>query len=428
MNKYRKYCYIVCFIASFLISMISNPLISFAWGDSTYLETGVEGSHRTFYTQADIDNGLLGDKITFNSITDDKSVGNERNFVSALSTDADIHGYWKGNDITVSDGGKYYIRLYVHNNSPYGTAGMSTGTKVAISGIGQSETNEDGQQEVEVNGFIYSDNATPKEYWDYVRFQSDIPFHLEYMYGSAVLFNNDIGSGQNGYPLPDDIVTKSGSENGTFIGYSKLDGNVPGCYEYSNYITVCVKAVYDYDVTLQTQVRKAGEKEWSDSVKAEIGDQIEFQLEFNNISTEVKTNVMIRDILPGNLKYVANTTKLYNSNYPNWATLTPDGDIVTRGVNIGSYLGSADGKNGGNAFVRFTAEVINEDLKYGSNTLVCWGQANVGSATHVESYAVIEVQKSAYFVMAISFVVFIISTTFFIVLVCKIIKLRKIQP
>ena len=96
MNKYRKYCYIVCFIASFLISMISNPLISFAWGDSTYLETGVEGSHRTFYTQADIDNGLLGDKITFNSITDDKSVGNERNFVSALSTDADIHGYWNG--------------------------------------------------------------------------------------------------------------------------------------------------------------------------------------------------------------------------------------------------------------------------------------------------------------------------------------------
>lgn len=427
MNRNRKKYFAIYFITVFLAGIISKPIISFAWGDSTYLETGVEGSHRTFYNQADIDNGLLEDKITFNSITD-ASIGDERNFVSALSTGADIHGCWKGNDIAVTDGGKYYIRLYVHNNSPLGTAGMSTGTKVAISGIGKSEVNKDGQQEVEVNGFIYSDNAIPKEYWDYVRFQSDIPFHLEYMYGSAVLFNNDIGSGEDGCPLPDTIVTKSHSEHGTLIGYSNLDGNVPGCYKYSNYITICVKAVYDYDVTLQTQVRKAGEKEWSDSIDAEIGDQVEFQLEFNNISTKVKPDVMIRDVLPSSLKYVPNTTKLYNSNYPNWATLSPDGDIIDRGVNIGSYVGSTDGQNGGNAYVRFTAEVINKDLEYGSNTLVCWGQASVGSATHVESYATIEVQKSAFWAMTISLVIFITSTTLFILLVYKIIKLRKMQP
>ena len=392
MNGNRKKYFAIYFIAVFLVGIISKPIISFAWGDSTYLETGVEGSHRTFYTQTDIDNGLLGDKITFNSITDDKSVGNERNFVSALSTDADIHDCWKGNDITVTDGGKYYVRLYVHNNSPYGVAGMATGTKVAISGIGQSTTNKDGKQEVEVNGFIYSDNATPKQYWDYVRFNSDTPFHLEYMYGSAVLFNNDIGSGENGCPLPDDIVTKSHSENGTLIGFDALDGNVPGCYEYSNYITICVKAVYDYDVTLQTQVRKVGEKEWSDSVNAGIGDQVEFQIEYNNTGTETQTNVMIRDVLPGNLKYVANTTKLYNMSYPNWATLSPDGDIVTRGVNIGSYLGSEDGQNGGNAFIRFTAEVVDTDLEDGRNMLVNWGRLSVGS-TIQEKYAVVIVYK-----------------------------------
>ena len=84
MNKYRKYCYIVCFIASFLISMISNPLISFAWGDSTYLETGVAGSHRQFYTLDDINSGKLGNIVTFNSITDAAQTGNELNFVSAV--------------------------------------------------------------------------------------------------------------------------------------------------------------------------------------------------------------------------------------------------------------------------------------------------------------------------------------------------------
>lgn len=449
MNRYRRKCFIVCYIASFLASVLSKPLISLAWGDSTYIETGQTGTHRTLYKQADIDDGALDDgTITFNSITDG-SIGSELNFVSALSTDADIQGYWQGNDITVTDGEKYYVRLFVHNNSPLGTAGMATGTKVAISGIGQSTTNGDGEQEVEVNGFIYSDNATPKEYWDYVRFKSDIPFHLEYMYGSAMIYNrgaagttDPISSADitgmsreemdshtiTGRPLSDDIVLIAGSVNGTLIGFDALDGNVPGCYRYSSYITICVKVVYDYDVTLQTQVRKIGEKEWANSIDAEIGDRVEFQLEFNNISTEVKTDVMIRDILPSSLKYVPNTTKLYNSNYPNWADLMPDGDIVDRGVNIGSYLGSDDGLSGGNAFVRFTAEVINKDLGYGSNTLVCWGQASVGSATHVESYAVIEVQKSTYLAMTVSLAVFIISTVFFIILVRKIIKLRKMQP
>ena len=102
---------------------------------------------------------------------------------------------------------------------------------------------------------------------------------------------------------------------------------------------------------------------------------------------------MIRDILPGNLKYVPGTTKLYNSNYPNWATLTPDGDIVTRGVNIGSYPGSPDGTQGGNAFVRFTAEVVDTDLACGENFIYNWGQATVNGSL-IENPSVVIVQKT----------------------------------
>lgn len=423
MCKCRNYFSIICFIALGLIGIISAPSISFAWGDSTYIETGVPGSYRDLYDLADINSGKLGDKITFNSITD-SSIGEEVNFVSALPADSDIHDCWQGNNITVEDGKKYYVRLFVHNNNPGGKGNVATGTKVAISGIGQSKVNEDGQQEVEVNGFIVSDNATPKEYWDYVCFNSDIPFHLEYMYGSAALFNNGIGVGENGYSLSDDIVTKAGSENGTLIGYDKLDGNVPGCYEYSNYITICVKAVYDYDIILKTQVRKNDKEEWSDSVDAKIGEQVEFQIEYNNTSIEIVNDVMIRNILPDNLKYVVGTTKLYNANYPEWATLNPDGDIVSRGVNIGSYLGSKDGTTGGNAFVRFKAKVIDKDLKYGTNTLVCWGQVDTGSATHTESYAVIEVRKSGYFAIIIYTILFILCVVGFLVTINKIINLK----
>ncbi len=400
---------------------IAIPYAVTAWGDSTYLETGVAGSHRQFYTLADINSGKLGNTVTFNSITDVAETGDERYFTSVQEAGPDgkalnPNGTWNGGNITVEDGKEYVVRLYVHNNNPGGKANMSTGTKVAISGIGQSKTNKDGQQEVEVNGFIESDNATPKEYWDYVRFRSNTSFHLDYVYGSAMIYNrgatgttDPISSADmpyktdaelaaqkvTGKPLSDDIVLKAkenGELDGQLIGFDALDGNVPGCYQYSSYITIRVKAVFDAPYTVEKKVRKLGEKEWHESVDAEIGEKVEFQIEYNNTSTETQTNVMIRDILPGNLKYVANTTKLYNSNYPNWATLTPDGDIVTRGVNIGSYLGSADGKGGGNAFVRFTAEVVDTDLACGENFIYNWGQASYAN-TLTEDRAMVRTNK-----------------------------------
>lgn len=404
---------------------IAVPYAVTAWGDSTYLETGVAGSHRTLYKLADINDGKLGDKITFNSITDVAETGNEVDFTSAQEAGADglavnPHGNWEGGNVEVEDGKEYVVRLYVHNNSPKGIAGTSTGTKVAISGIGASKTNAKGKQEVEVNGFIESDNATPKEYWDYVRFYSNTSFHLDYVYGSAMIYNRgatgttdpisaaeiESKSGEElkallsshtvtGKPLGDDIVLKQkadGTLDGQLIGFDALDGNVPGCYEYSSYITIRVKAVFDAPYTVEKKVRKVGTKEWSEVVDAEIGEQVEFQIEYNNTGTETQDNVMIRDILPGNLKYVPGTTKLYNMNYPNWATLTPDGDIVTRGVNIGSYLGSPDGKNGGNAFIRFTAEVVDTDLACGENFIYNWGQASYAN-TLTEDSAMVRTNK-----------------------------------
>lgn len=233
---------------------------------------------RQTYTVADINDGKLGDKITFNSITDVAETGSEVDFTSAQEAGANglavnPHGNWEGGNVEVQDGKEYVVRLYVHNNSPKGIAGTSTGTKVAISGIGASKTNAKGKQEVEVNGFIESDNATPKEYWDYVRFYSNTSFHLDYVYGSAMIYNRgatgttdpisaaeiESKSGDElkallnshtvtGKPLGDDIVLKQkadGTLDGQLIGFDALDGNVPGCYEYSSYITIRVKAVYD---------------------------------------------------------------------------------------------------------------------------------------------------------------------------------------
>lgn len=458
MKKNIQFTLIMFFILICFINIVINATTVFAWGDSTYLETGVDGSHRQFYTLADINSGKLGNTVTFNSITD-ASFGDERYFTSVQEAGpdgfvVDPNGTWNGGNITVEDGKEYVVRLYVHNNNPGGKANMSTGTKVAISGIGQSKTNKDGQQEVEVNGFIESDNATPREYWDYVRFRSNTSFHLDYVYGSAMIYNrgatgttDPISSADmpyktdaelaaqkvTGKPLSDDIVLKAkenGELDGQLIGFDALDGNVPGCYQYSSYITIRVKAVFDYVFTAKVKVRKEGgdENDWKESVDARVGDRVEFRIDYNNADTKtdsddkVHKNVMISDTLPSGLKYVPGTAKIYdNSADGKWVPLQSDDVVTTHGLNIGSY------SSGSSASVTFTAEVVNNELEYGNNTLVNWGQASVGSIVQT-GYAVVEVYKSPYFVMVISFVVFIISTTFFIVLVCKIIKLRKIQP
>ena len=240
------------------------------WSECVTLDL-VVGENGEVTTLDEVNRGLLGDKIIFDSISDVDSVGNEIDFVSAQEADADgkavdPHGTWEGGDIAVEDGKEYVVRLYVHNNNPGGTDAVATGTKVAVSGIDRSKTNKDGKQEVEVNGFIRSDNSTPKEYWDCIRFNSNTPFHLDYVYGSAMIYNRGaVGTtdpisaadimtatdeqlaAQNvtGKPLSDDIVLKAGSEDGTLIGFDSLDGNVPGCYAYSSYVTIRVKAVYD---------------------------------------------------------------------------------------------------------------------------------------------------------------------------------------
>lgn len=392
MKKATKGAFIILATLSIFLKSILNPIIVFAWGDNSE-----SGKGRPSYTIEEINNGAIGatkqsdgenykdsenypGQIIFNTISD-STIGDEKNFVGAREVNLREDGRaesatpdtkWKGNDITVKDGKYYIIRLFVHNNNPNGEDAVAEDTYVSFSIPNISGT------QVQVNGFIDSSNATPSEYWDYVNFNSPdaTPFHLEYLYDSALLENNGIGLG--GLTLSDDIVkAKSG---GVMIGYDALDGRIPGCYQYDNYVTIIVRAVFDTDFTVETKARinGSGDKTWLDSVDAKVGDKVEFRIEYKNTSDKQQDGVTIKDILPSNLKYVEGTTVLKNSTHPNGATATHD-YLVTDGTKIGNY-----GKDA-NAYIYFTAEVIDEDLDQGSNTLINWAQAGVGDVTIQDS-------------------------------------------
>jgi uncharacterized repeat protein (TIGR01451 family) len=321
------------------------PANVLAWGDSA--------GGRTVYTIEQINEGALGDTITFNSITNGK-IGDERNFVGAkLSGTTSV----KDNEISVEDGKTYTVRLYVHNNSPLGvdkTAENVTVNFALPTTVGKSHT---------VVGYINASNAMPNRYWDEVKFVSDDNFYLEYVDGSARYTNTKLGT----VALPNEVIT-----SGAKIGYEGLDGKIPGCFAYDGEVTIEVTVHKAASAKLSKTVRLKGTKEWKESVDAKIGDEVEYQIEYKNLTSETVSNVMIRDILPKNMEYVKDSTYLYNANYQSGVQVV-ENTVTTTGINIGSYTMN------GNAYVRFTAKVINKTLACGDNQLVNWANVTVNS-------------------------------------------------
>ena len=214
---------------------------------------------------------------------------------------------------------------------------------------------------VTVQGQITADNASPKQIWDQVVFKSaSKKFNIAYIAGSARYYTNANPSA--GFPISDSLSSNAGAQ----LGYDKIDGNIPGCFQYSGILTFNVKVTTqktsNFNVT--KQVRKLGETEWKKSISVKPGDTIEYMLGYDNNGEVEHKDVNVRDILPNGITYVHNSTFLKNGSYPNGNNVA-NNDIATRGVSIGGY------KPGANAFIKITAKVANEkDLKCGVNTLI----------------------------------------------------------
>ena len=175
-------------------------------------------------------------------------------------------------------------------------------------------------------------------------------------------------------------------------------------------------------VFVDTQVRFKDSEDgaWQDSVDAEIGDEVEYQITYQNTSDSTQTNVVISDSLPANMQYVAGSTVLYNVNHPNGLVLDTDAVEADNGINIGAYTA------GSNAFVRFTAKVEDVDLAWGSNTLVNWGQVSVGE-TMLQDHAEVVVQNNMpiYILCTIMLALAICFGVAFIILRIKIHKKKR---
>ncbi len=166
--------------------------------------------------------------ITFNSITDNPVAGDERHFHTANQSGVANYTH----SLPVTDGETVTLRTYFHNNASADLNLVATNTRVKML-LDKASTPTTDQTSV---SHISADNAVPGDVWDTVHLTSAQPITLDYQEGSARLTNNIFPSASGGTALSDDVITNAGA----LVGYDALNGQVPGCNQFSGWVTIKV--------------------------------------------------------------------------------------------------------------------------------------------------------------------------------------------
>lgn len=333
---------------------------TYAWGPS-----------RTTYTMEQ-----PADHVVFDSITNNPNYGDEREFVTIQDVTA---GNQLTNTANLVPGHEYKVQIYIHNNaasnlnaSGVGIAHDTTVRAALPATVNGSET---------VDGFIMASNASPAEVYDTAALKSTSAVDLEFVSGSAMLHTN-----MQQTKLSDGVIT-----TGVKVGDSDLSGDWHGCLEYAGAVTFNFKvkqpAASSFTMSKQVRAHSTTTGGWADSYAAQPGETVDYIIRYQNTGTITQENVVVKDALPTGVSYIAGSTVLANSNYPSGKTINDD--VVTTGVNIGTYA------PGANAWVRFSAKVASNDnlAACGANTLTNTARVTTGAGTQTDT-AVVTVNKT----------------------------------
>lgn len=187
------------------------------------------GPERPTYT-----NQKPADHATFNSITNNAAVGDERDFVRIEEKSS---GRPYSSEIILEAGKQYEVYIYYHNDASetYNDAahdyvGVARNVRLSSTFPESLTANE----RAAVTGKITSSNTQPAAVWDeaYVTAKQDMTLH--YITGSAKIYNQ---WGVNGSTL----ATALFSTEGVPLGLDTLNGVILGCDKYSGQIVYTIQ-------------------------------------------------------------------------------------------------------------------------------------------------------------------------------------------
>lgn len=298
------------------------------------------GPDRPTYTMA-----KPADHVTFNSITNNSTVGDERNFVHIKEAGAEKYS----DSVEVVPGKEYIVYITYHNDAASNLNASGVGVATGVRLRSQFPTEVTPSKKGQISAVISSTNAEPPEVWDeaFMTTKYDQVL-LRYKEGSAKIHN---GWGSNG-----SVLSESMFESGTYLGMDELNGVILGCAEYGGFVTYTLVAS-NVGGEISKLVSRDGQN-YYENVTARPGEEVTFSAEFKNTGTRDLTNVTFHDNLPEGMKLVNSTTYLYNNSHTNGELMT---DIIDKnGFNTGAY-----GKDG---WAKIIYKVkIADDAKCGSS-------------------------------------------------------------
>lgn len=275
-------------------------------------------------------NASPADFATFNSITDNVGIGDERNFVRVR--EAGTSNTYV-DELEVVPGKEYEVMIYYHNDAGSNTNSSGYGVATDVRASSAYPTLINPGERGMISGFIYWKYFMPGDpntsrygsVWDEAYLTtSTADTVLRYKTGTATIHNS---GAVNGSVLSTDLF----AEQGTYLGFNKLTGVLPGCAEYSGYITYTLVA--ESTTSELTKEISTDGATWSNAGTVKPGEFVTYRVSFRNTGNTTMTNVTFKDTHSDDLTLRAGSTTVFDANNTSGKEI---GDIIDiSGYNVG---------------------------------------------------------------------------------------------
>lgn len=301
--------------------------------------------------------------VTFNSMTDNPQIGDERNFVRVRK--ADTHDTYV-DEVTIEPGAEYEVFVWFHNNASSNLNSIQDGIGIADNVrllLSIPEIVPAGHAAA-IKATISADNANPNEVWDLAFAKTEQGVALRFVPNSAVLHYNEPGTYDSakggwydskgretaeGKILNEDALFGRDGYGGAKLTYWEQNwGYLPACSEYSGYVLFRLKADQP-NLEMSKTVSKEGEDNFGETITAEPGDVLEFKIEYKNTGTTIQQPVSMTDKLPAGLTYIEGSTYFWSSRH-NAGNYVGD-DLFNGNLNLGGF------EPGDSAYVTYKVRV-----------------------------------------------------------------------
>ncbi len=228
--------------------------------------------------------------VTFNSITDNPTYGDEREFVTVKDVTANTQIDHSANLV---EGHEYLVQMYVHNDASDALNASGKGIAKGVKIQAKMPTTVDGS--AKLWGYLYAKNAKPTEVYDSAALKSTKKVALEYIAGSSRISTNYFQSGLS------DSMVKVGEYDmplggGVSIGHKDLSGTWNGCIDYAGIVTYRFRVKQPVTPKPAVDITKTVNSKKTAEVK--VNQPFTYELTVKNTGTVDLTNVAVTDKSP----------------------------------------------------------------------------------------------------------------------------------